>query len=125
MRFVLDTGVLWRPHLLRKLARGRQPLVVPAIVYMERLRQLARDGIGFGVLRDILRRCRIEVEPFTALHAERFASRMLDDEEWKRLSRDAMIAGHVDVGDVLWTTNPDDFRTIGLAEAQIIDCGGK
>jgi hypothetical protein len=60
----------------------------------------------------------IEVEPFGQDEARRFAAR-LDDARWARLARDAMVAGHLRPGDLLWTTDPHDFAELGVAPARL------
>jgi hypothetical protein len=42
---VLDTGVLFRAEALERLARLPSDVIVPAVVFTERARQLAKRGI--------------------------------------------------------------------------------
>lgn len=121
MRIVLDTGALWKPRALRALAELPDPVIVPAVVFTERARQVRRDGRPVEELVEALEANEFQVEPHGPDVARRYAVRIADDREWRRLARDAMIAGHVGPGDLLWTTNPGDFQAVGLAEEQILD----
>lgn len=116
MRVVLDTGVLYRPKALLALAGATA--VVPAVAYLERVRQLRRDGRDPAELLRLLSRLGLKVEPMT----EEIAGRVpgLDDLHWNRLARDAMVACHLRPGDILWTTNPRDFLELGLAAEQVL-----
>lgn len=57
--------------------------------------------------------------PGAADGADRYAAHV-PDVDWRRRSRDALIAGHVGVGDSLWTTTPQDFVALGVPEAAIV-----
>ena len=116
MRVILDTGVFYRPESLKALT-GQTP-IVPAVVYLERLRQLRRDGRSEDEFNDVLAGLRMVVEPFGREQAARVPK--LSDADWRRLARDAMIAGHLKEGDMLWTTNPKDFLALGIPARQII-----
>lgn len=119
MRIVLDTGVFYHPEALRRAARAETELVVPAVVFMERARQLRRDGRDVRAFAVRLIEDGYLVEPFRPSHALRYAVPLDDDRLWRKHLRDAMIAGHVGPGDELWTTNPRDFEAIGVPKAQV------
>ncbi len=114
MRIVLDTGVFYHPDALRQAARADAELVVPAVVFMERSRQLQRGGRDVRAFATLLVEGGYLIEPFRPSHALRYAVGMSDDRLWRIHFRDAMIAGHVAPEDELWTTNPKDFRAIGV-----------
>ncbi|MBW3582251.1 MAG: hypothetical protein KY455_04035 [Euryarchaeota archaeon] len=120
VRIVLDTGVLWRPGAMDQIAQMDVPLVLPAVAFMERARQVRRDGGDVARFRAWLERMHIGVEPFAESEAERIAVRLVDDRVWRRLVRDAMIAGHVRKDDLLYTTNPKDFVRVGLDPDRIV-----
>lgn len=120
VRVVLDTGVLWRPDVLALVAKTRLPAVLPAVAYMERARQVRRDGGDVDRFRAWLAHMHIDIEPFDATAAERIAIRIEDDRVWRRLVRDAMIAGHVREDDLLYTTNPNDFVHVGLDPDRVV-----
>lgn len=120
VRLVLDTGVFFRPKALRQLTEIDEPVVVPATVYMERGRQLLARGVTQAEWDEALDLLNVLVEPFERQHASRFGMRIADDNLWRRLYRDAMIAGHVEAEDVLWTTNPKDFVALGLKPEQVV-----
>lgn len=118
MRVVLDTGALYRPQRLRAL-KGRQvEVVIPAVAFAERVRQVHRAGGDVHRLRATLAKARFQVEPFGEAEAIRMARP--DDGAWARHARDAMVAAHLRRGDVLWTTNPRDFLALGVAPAQVV-----
>lgn len=120
MRIVIDTGVLWRPAALRALAEMPHDIVVPAVVFVERARQVARDGRRPDELLELFEANDMEVEPFGVEQALRYAVDLHDDDAWKRLARDAMIAGHLAGDDMLWTTNPRDFLEAGVERERIV-----
>lgn len=120
MRIVVDTNVLWNLEAVARLAEQPADLVVPAVVYAERLRQFAKQRVPRQRLDDHLARNRCHVEPFGTDEAARFVPRLTDDKAWRRLDRDAMIAGHVGPADVVWTSNPKDFLAVGLREDQVV-----
>lgn len=122
MRIVLDTSAFYHPKALRALAREAADIVVPAVAFTERAREISRDGrmTPEEFLRE-LRRNHMVVEPYGPEEAVRHAVRVHADARWRRVARDAMIAGHVREGDVLWTANRRDFEDIGVAPAQIRD----
>lgn len=120
-RIILDTGAFFRHEALRQLAQLAQPVIVPAVVYMERVRQLHRDTRDIEAFHEILEQMRFRIEPFGKQEATRYAPTIHDDAAWRRLARDAMIAGHIGKDDILWTTNPKDFLAIGVPPEQIMD----
>lgn len=122
MRVILDTGLFFRPDKLDELRGDERDVIVPAVAYQERLRQLHRRGQTAGELDQVLFLLQFDVEPFTPIEAHRRLAKVgaLDDAQWKRLARDAMIAGHVRPGDELWTTNPSDFLDVGVPAHQIV-----
>lgn len=119
MRIVLDTGVFYHPDALRRAARAEAELVVPAVVFMERARQLQRSGGDVRAFALRLVEDGYVVEPFRPSHALRYAVPLVDDRLWRKHFRDAMIAGHVGPGDELWTTNRRDFEAIGVPHDQL------
>lgn len=118
---MLDTGVFFRPEALLAVAGLARPVVVPAVVYMERMRQLSRDRRDLAEFHDVLEAMQFDVEPFGKPEAARYAPAIHDDASWRRLARDAMIAGHVGEDDVLWTTNKKDFLAVGVLAERIMD----
>lgn len=121
MRIVLDTGVFYHPDTLRRATRMVAQVIVPAVVFMERARQLQRDGGDVDAFAHRLGEDRYVVEPFHVVQATRYAVGMGDDKRWRRHYRDGMIAGHVESTDELWTTNRRDFELIGVPPGQIHD----
>lgn len=117
MRAVLDTGVFYRRELLEGFLASEIEVVVPAVAYAERVRQLRRDGRDVEEFDRALARGNFVVEPFGGEEALRIPA--LRDREWGEHARDAMIAAHVREGDLLWTTNPRDFLAIGLKPSQV------
>lgn len=105
---------------MNRLSDEAGPYVVPAVAYAERVRQYARAGRSVRNLDATLQRLKIQVEPFTREFALRFVPRLTDDADWKRLDRDAMIAGHVGPADVLWTADVKDFLAVGLRDDQVV-----
>ena len=120
VRIVVDTGVFFRPDALRALAQAPHPVVVPAVAFAERARQLRKKGVGPGDLLELLDRLDFQVEPFGPEEALRYAPGLADDGRWRALARDAMIAGHLRPSDVLWTTDPKDFLDLGVPSAQVL-----
>lgn len=121
MRVVLDTGAFFWPEALRRLSAGPEDVIVPAVVFTERCRQLTRDGRRLEEFFDLLAALQFEVEPFDKAEGLRFAIYVKDDRAWTRLARDALIAGHVREDDRLWTANARDFLTVGVPPEQIVD----
>ena len=119
MRVVLDTSILFRANLLLLLAEEPNRVVLPAVAYAERVRQLIKQGRDPAEFDRWLEANLIEVEPMSPGQAVRFLAALTDDAAWSRLARDAFIAGHLEADDVLWTTNPRDFKRIGVPAEQI------
>lgn len=122
MTVVLDTGVFFRPEILERLSTVPDDVIVPAVVFAERARQLSKRGIPSNHLLEILEANAFVVEPFGQDEAARYVPQLTDDEAWRKLARDAMIAGHTEAGRVLWTTNPRDFVELGVPEDRIAPC---
>lgn len=120
MRILIDTGVLWLPDAMKKLSARDEDLVLPAFAYAERVRQLERTGRALAMFDDALDAARIVVEPFGRKQGHHLSRRAGDEAVWKRLAGDAMIASHLESGDVIWTTNPKDFRELGIPDEQIV-----
>lgn len=110
MRFILDTGVFYHPGTLREVVAQGVEVVVPAVAFTERARQLRRDGRSVEDFTRLLLEHAFVVEPYGLVQALRRAVHVADDRTWARHARDAMIAGHVGPEDVLWTTNRADFE---------------
>lgn len=117
MRIILDTGVFFRPDALESFRAIEIDVVVPSVVLAERRRQLANAARDPREIDRILARGEFDTEPFGT--GEACNMMILDDDAWERRARDAMIAAHVRDGDVLWTTNPKDFLTLGLRPEQV------
>lgn len=120
VRAIVDTGVFFKPDALRRLAGLPHPVIVPAVAFAERARQLAKRGVPPDAFLETLDRLDFRVEPFGPEEALRFAPKLGDDDEWRRLARDAMIAGHLRDADVLWTTDPADFLRLGVPPRQVL-----
>lgn len=121
-RVVLDTGVFFRPAALRELSHSDDTVVVPAVVYAERLRQLVQKGMEPHAWDAKLAQLQFDVEPFGPMQAQRYVPRLarVEPAEWRRLSHDAMIAGHLQPADRLWTTNARDFLALGVPPEQVV-----
>lgn len=120
-RVILDTGVFFHPGAMRRAVAQDAAVVVPAIVFVERARQLRKRGRDVVEFAARLVESGIIVEPFRPQHGLRFAVDILNDRTWGRLFRDAMIAGHLEPGDVLWTTSRREFEAVGVPPDQIRD----
>lgn len=122
MRVILDTGLFFQPEKLRQLRDDDCDVIVPAVVYQERLRQLRRRGSDEGDLARLLAYLQFDVEAFSVTEAHRRIVRVgqLSDAQWTRLARDAVIAGHVRPDDQLWTTNGKDFVELGVPAEQVV-----
>lgn len=118
-RTILDTGVLWNPEAMDRARRMDGVVVLPAVAFTERARQIAQAGRTVDELWRLVRSAGLLVESFRIEHGLMLAAR-LDDVTWRRHARDALIAGHVGPGDVLWTTNPRDFAAVGLPSEQVL-----
>lgn len=121
MRIVLDTGVFYRREALEALATSPHDIIVPVVALGERLRQVRRDGGDPLAFRRMLTRAQFEVEALDERAATRYSLTLAVDAEWRKLSHDAFIAGHVREGDDLWTTNPDDFVALGVPRERIVE----
>lgn len=95
-------------------------MVVPAVVFTERSRQLAKRGVEPDDLLRGLDANDSRVEAYGRDQARRYAPTVHCDDDWRRLARDAMIAGHLEEDDVLWATNPSDFRELGLEDQRLV-----
>jgi predicted nucleic acid-binding protein len=120
VRIVLDTGVFYYPETLRSLVERPETIIVPAVALAERVRQLARDGRSEEEFLRTLDDAGYLPEPLAPEAACEVSRRVRDDAKWARLSRDAFIAAHVEPGDELWTTNPRDFKELGVPDFQIV-----
>lgn len=120
MRAILDTSALFRPAALADLARQAADMVLPAVAYAERLRQVSLRGQRKQEFDAFLVEMGVRIEPFGPDEAARFVPGLVDGPTWERLARDAMIAGHLGPGDLLWTTNPKDFLVLGVPKDQIM-----
>jgi len=120
LRIVIDTGVFYRPAVLDALARSPHPIIVPVVALAERLRQLKRDGGDMAAFRRTLIRASVTIEPLDEPSALRHSLDLDTDAEWRKLSHDAFIAGHVQPDDELWTTNPNDFVALGVPADRIV-----
>lgn len=118
MRLVIDTGVLFHPAALRAIAKYNEDIVLPAIAYAERVRQLRAQGRSVDEFASWLEANGIGVEAFGRTQARRIG--IVEKVAWGRIAREAFIATPVETGDLLWTTNPRDFRAVGVAEEQIV-----
>ena len=118
MRLILDTGVLFHPAALRAIAQYSEPIILPAIAYAERIRQLRAAGRSTADFDALLVSSKIVVEAFDRESARRVPA--LGQDLWNRASRDALIATHVHDEDLLWTTNPRDFRSVGVPEERLV-----
>lgn len=121
MRIILNTGVFFHPEALAMLKWYAAPVVVPAVVYAERCRQIKRGGGDVDRFARLLESFGATIEPLDAEAASRYTLEMTDDERWARLARDALIAGHVRPGDRLFTTNMRDFVEVGVPVKQIVE----
>lgn len=104
MKLVLDTNALWHRPLTNVLARAHEQglqdvgdveVLVPAIVYAERMRQLQGDEPRVALFNRLLSDVAARVEPFTVDEAERLGDRAPSDRLWRGHARDLLIATHV------------------------------
>jgi len=125
MRIVLDTNVLYDRAAVMSISDDPRPKILPAVAFAERARQRQRDfDEPPAQLRAWLDDLRIHVEDFGPVQAERIAARVGDERVWARHARDAMIAGHVEEMDELWTANARDFVAVGVDPRHIVDITG-
>lgn len=122
MRILLDTSAFYYARALRRIPRGDH-VVVPAVAFTERARQLKRDGRASpAVFHRSLADRGWKVEAFREEQAMRAAHLApLDDERWQRLARDVLVAAHVRADDVLLTANTGDFLDLGIAPGRLRD----
>jgi predicted nucleic acid-binding protein len=122
MRIIVDTNVLYDSAAIMALDDDVRPKILPAVVFLERARQLHRDRkVSVEEVRATFERSRWRIEEFGAEQAMRIGARIADDSTWRRHYRDAMIAGHVEEWDELWTSNAKDFLAVGLDARHIVD----
>lgn len=104
MKFVLDTSALWHAPLWEALATasgrgliedGRLQVILPAVAYAERLRQMRRYGQDVDLWKRSLDALGVEREGFQEMEAERIGASAWTEVEWRRHARDALIAAHV------------------------------
>lgn len=98
MRFVLDTNALWHRPLLDALAVANAParlheVVLPAVAYAERLRQIGHDPQRLAVFHAQLDAIGCAVEPFGADEARRVQP--MRPADWEDHARDFLVAAHV------------------------------
>jgi predicted nucleic acid-binding protein len=122
MRIILDTGAFFRPAALKKARDSRHRVIVPVVAYAERLRQVSAQGAARASRFKELFRPMVEAFDTEAAHRRVPALHAIPQDRWRRLARDAFIAGHVRPGDELWTTDPDDFVAVGVPKDQIVAC---
>ena len=93
------------------------------IVFVECARQLEAQGaMTTARFAERLKALRWRVAPYAQAEAVRtLRLAPLDGPRWKRLARDALIAGHVGDHDQLWTFNGKDFRALGVPGRQVVD----
>lgn len=121
MRVILDTSALFYPRALEAIDPAWS-VVLPAVAFLERARQLHRQGrMAPEAFRALVLRRGWRIEAFDADLAVRSPAHALADASWRRLARDALIASHVQPGDRLWTANPRDFRRLGVPEDHLVD----
>ena len=120
VRIVLDTGVFFHPAILRRLPEREEDVVVPAVAMAERVRQLLRDGRNVQAFHDQLSAGDFTPEALQPEAACAIVQGLADDSKWDRLARDAFVAAHLRPGDELWTTNPKDFRDLGVPVHAIV-----
>lgn len=122
MRIIVDTSVLFDRAAIDALVDDPRPKVVPSVAFAERARQIFRDhGVSPEHLRSTLVRDGWVIEPFGPEEAGRIAGQLRQDRIWAKHSRDALIAGHVQDLDELWTANAKDFAAVGLDPRHIVD----
>lgn len=122
VRLVLDTSAFYYSRALRRIPRGSQ-VVIPAVAFTERARQLKRDGRASpATFHRSLTDRGWKIEAFREEQALRAAHLAPDDDDrWQDLARDVLVAAHVRADDILLTANGADFRELGLASAQLRD----
>lgn len=125
MRIVLDTSALFYPRALAALRdlEGAPEIVLPAIALMERARQLRSQGReGWLEMLRLAEASGWAVEPFGPAEVRQtVALAPLERSRWARVSRDAMLAGHLAPEDALWTAHPRDFVALGVPPERVVD----
>jgi len=119
-RIILDTGTFWRSAVWDWLVARDEDLILPAVAFIERARQLNFAGRSVRDFQIYLHMYGVQIEALGAVEGLRLACSVEDDKLWKRSARDAFIGGHIKAGDELWTTNPKDFIELGVPERQIV-----
>lgn len=109
MILVLDTNALWHAPLLRALSRARErglhrigelEVLLPALVFAERARQVGADEDRLSLFGSLLDDVGARIEPFGREEGGRVANREPNDAIWKEHARDFLIAAHVHSGRV-------------------------
>lgn len=104
MKLVLDTDALWHPGLNRELAAAHASgdpfsdavdVVLPAVAYAERLRQVQDDKARKRAFQRQLSRIDPSIEPFGSSEAALVAERCPSQGDWADHARDFLIAAHV------------------------------
>lgn len=122
MRLLLDTSAFYHARALRRIPRGDH-VVIPAVVFTERARQLKRDGRASpAAFHRSLTDRGWKVDPFREEQALRAAHLAPSDEErWQSLARDVLVAAHLRADDILLTADTADFLEIGIPPAKLRD----
>ena len=120
MRIVLDTCALFNPGIWDQLSERHEDIILPAVAFAERARQIHLNGGSVREFEIILSAFQIAVEPFSRSEALRHAPAMEDETWWRTNARDAFIAGHVRPGDELWTGNTRDFLKLGIPQDSLV-----
>ncbi len=123
-RIILDTNVLYDRKAMTALRESEADLVLPAVAFAERVRQIRRRGGDVEELWALFALGSIRVESFGPDEALARPLHHIAPKDWGRLARDAFIAGHVGTDDVLWTRDIQDFLDVGIPRNQIQDVSG-
>jgi len=131
VRLVLDTNALWSRQLVTALFEaattgrttdGTIEVVLPAVAYAERVRQLRRDGRDVARWKADLVRMGVSVECFCAEQADELEG--VADPTWGADGRDHLIAAHAREGGTVVTDDRgagfSRARRIGTAEAAML-----
>lgn len=104
MHLVLDTNSLWHATLTEALSIARRTevfsppgrsVVLPAVAYVERARQVHGDPPREAAWETILRRVQPTIEAFSTQDAHRLVGRAPSTASWHAHARDYLIAAHV------------------------------